>query len=211
MVETRVMKIDPGKIDPVQIQVIIDVLDREEVILYPTETFYGLGAKFSSPKARRRVYEIKGRVLQKPLALVISDLDMLEGLRLDTPPVFRALAAEFWPGPLTMVLDRKAGRKRLSSRDDSLGVRLPDHPWVRALVRRAGYPITASSANISGEREISEPGEAIKVFRGKVALVVDGGRTPGIKPSTVLDLRGGRPMLLREGAVPSSRLAKYLA
>lgn len=211
MVETRFMKIDPRVIDVGQIQTVVDVLDQEEVILYPTDTFYGLGAKFLSPKARRRVYEIKRRDPRKPLAVVVSDLDMLEGLSLDIPPVFRTLAAEFWPGPLTLVFGRKSGRQSLNDRDDSLGVRLPDHPWVRALVRRAGYPITASSANISGESEISEPGETLKVFVGKVALVVEGGRTQGVKPSTVLDLRGGRPMLLREGAIPFSSLAKYLA
>jgi len=98
----------------------------------------------------------------------------------------------------------------LLGEDGSIGIRLPDFSWLRELIRRAGFPLTATSANISGEKEISQPDKVIEIFEGKVDLIVDGGTTPGQLPSTVVDLTSEKPKIIREGALPSTRLSSYL-
>jgi len=209
MIETRIISVDVLDIDLEVIGQIVDVLRKDKVIVYPTDTFYGLGANYFSVPAKQRVYSLKKRDSVKPLSAVVSDWDMLEGLDVEIPPVCMTLAGEFWPGPLTIVLPVRKTRHR--GREDSLAVRVPDHAWLRSLVRKAGFPVTASSANISGEKESADPAEVIDVFKGKVDMIVDGGLTRGGLPSTILDLSRGRPEILREGAVPKEKLIPHLS
>ena len=178
------------------------------VIVYPTDTFYGLGADCFSPPALSRIYEIKGRPLTKGLLVLVSSTDMARQLAAEIPPAFAALSAAFWPGPLTMVLkaapnlpDELVGPAR------TIGIRLPALAWLRELVRTAGFPVVATSANISGEREIDSGEAAVRQFADKVDLIVDGGRTAGGRPSTVVDLTSGKPVVRRDGAIPKESIA----
>jgi L-threonylcarbamoyladenylate synthase len=178
------------------------------VIVYPTDTFYGLGADCFSPPALSRIYDIKGRSLTKGLLVLVSSTDMAGQLAAEIPPAFAALSAAFWPGPLTMVLkaapnlpDELVGPAR------TIGVRLPALAWLRELVRTAGFPVVATSANISGEREIDSGEAAVRQFADKVDLIVDGGRTAGGRPSTVVDLTSGKPVVRRDGAIPRESIA----
>ena len=208
--ETQVVKVDFEAPGEKELEAVIRALKKGGVIVYPTDTFYGLGADCFSGKAVGRVYELKGRDWTKPLSVVISDRDMLGQVARSIPQVFEAVANRFWPGPLTVVLDasdRIPGELHAGS--GSIAVRLPDHPWLRRLVRRAGFPITATSANLSGGEEVSDPGKAADLFLGRVECIVDGGPTPGGKPSTVLDLRG-KPCILREGAIATRLLQDLL-
>jgi L-threonylcarbamoyladenylate synthase len=154
---------------------------------------------------------LKKRDRSKPLSVVVSDSEMVRAIAVEIPPVFSDLQAEFWPGPLTLVL--KAGPivpAALLGSKKTIGVRIPACVWLRRLIRTAGFPVTATSANLSGEGEVTSAEQAILIFRGKVDAIVDGGLAPGRFPSTVLDLTQKNPTVIREGAVSLSRLKKYL-
>ncbi|MBU1338398.1 MAG: threonylcarbamoyl-AMP synthase [Acidobacteria bacterium] len=209
MVKTRVVRTDrfmAGQMDE-----IAAVLRTGGVIVYPTDTFYGLGAGCYFERAIGKIYALKGREWKKPLSVVIADREMLETVTAFIPPGFSLLADEFWPGPLTVILDASPDLpKKLLGGGGRVAVRLPDFPWLRELIRTFGFPLTATSANLSGEEDISRPEDVRRIFDGRVDLIVDGGPTPGGRPSTVLDLTVNPPVVRREGAVPVQRLNTFL-
>jgi len=210
--KTQIIRINPEVIELDKIKKIAKYLKMDGVIVYPTETYYALGADCFSKKAIQAIYRLKKRPSSKPLSVVISDLDMIREIVSEIPSAIQPLISNFWPGPLTLVL--KAGPRvpeELRGPSGSIGVRLTEHQWLRSLVRHASFPITATSANISGEKDISDPEYALRVFNSKVDLMVDGGETKGDLPSTVLDLFGKRVRIIREGAIPFSQLKKYLS
>ena len=207
---TKIIKISPSIIEIDKIDEIVEVLRRDGVIVYPTETFYGLGANGFSARAIQEVYRLKKREALKPLSVVISDISMLDQLVSEIPPLFRPLISKYWPGPLTIILKASPEVPMELQGGGTIGVRLTGHKWVRSLVGQAHFPITATSANTSGEKEISSPHLAKDLYEGKVDLIVDGGVTQGIVPSTVVDMSGGEPRLVREGGIPSSQLKKFL-
>ena len=210
-IQTRIVKIAPQIIELEGIKIIAKILEREGIIAYPTDTFYGLGANCFSKNAIHRIYQIKGRKPSKPLSIVISDIEMMRKIVFGIPHVFWQIADKFWPGPLTIVLKASANFPAdFLGAGASVGIRLPDLPWLRKLVRETGVPITATSANISGEREVACIDEVRENFYGKVDLIVDGGKTKGNLPSTVIDLTSEDPKILREGAIPRSQLRKYM-
>ena len=196
-IQTRIVKITPHKTEMEIIKIIAVILQREGIIAYPTDTFYGLGANCFSKNAIQRIYQLKGRKPSKPLSIVISDIEMMREIAFDIPHVFWQIADKFWPGPLTIVL--KASAKfppGLSGAGASVGIRLPDFSWLRRLVRETGIPITATSANISGR--------PTPLYTDDVELefdrVLPGSSKSGI-PSTVLDITSKKCVLLRKGMV----------
>jgi L-threonylcarbamoyladenylate synthase len=208
---TRVLALNPECADDRKYGRIVRTLNEGGVIVYPTDTFYGLGCSCFAAAAVSRVYELKKRDPSKPLLVVIADVDMAGRVASHLPPLFLELASKFWPGPLTLTLKASpAVPREVLGEGDSIAVRMPDVLWLRAVIRQAGYPLVATSANISGEKEVSTADEALALFRGKVDLIVDGGRTPGVSPSTVLDLTADKPRLVREGALPRTALERYL-
>jgi L-threonylcarbamoyladenylate synthase len=209
--KTLIVRIEPEKVPDDVIETVADILLRDGMMAYPTETFYGLGAVCFSGKAVRRIYRLKARDAGKPLSLIVSSLDMIETLAVGPPPVFHRLAGEFWPGPLTLVLKASPSfPARLAGPGHTIGVRIPSVPWLRRLVHEIGLPITATSANISGEGEISDPAKVLRTFNDKVDIIVDGGPTRGGQASTIVDITGPMPRILREGAVSKAQLEKYL-
>ena len=210
-VRTQVIKIDPRNVEPGIIQNVVATLSRGGVIVYPTDTFYGLGADSYTEKAVERISSLKKRRRLKPFPVLISGPEMLEDIVEDVPPSFSPISSRFWPGPLTLVLKAASGFPAgLLGPGRSIGVRLPAVPWLRELVGRLGSPMVATSANITGRGELSRPEEIIQLFDGKVELIVDGGKTPGVRPSTVIDLTSGKPKLLRHGAISMEELQEYL-
>ena len=160
------------------------------VVAFPTDTVYGLGV---APGGEARIYEIKGRPAELPLILMVIDAEQARGI-VEIDDRAWGFVERWWPGPLTLVLP--AG-------DGTLGVRVPDHPLALELLRAAG-PLLTSSANRHGEPAALTAEEAARL--PGLAGVVDGGRAPGGVPSTVLDLTGPRPRVVREGAIPAARL-----
>jgi L-threonylcarbamoyladenylate synthase len=209
--KTRIIRVSPAVIENDKMGEIAKVLRGGGIIVYPTETFYGLGANVFSDEAIQKVYRLKKRDPLKPLSVLISDVDMLSRITSELPASFHQAVFRLWPGPLTVILKASSAvPKKLQGQAGTLGIRLPGYKWVRSLVRYLDFPITATSANVSGESAISSPIEAKKLFEGFVDLIVDGGTTEGLLPSTVVDLSGERPILIREGAIPSSQIKKYL-
>jgi L-threonylcarbamoyladenylate synthase len=204
---SEIIRVNPEKIEPDKIGRISTVLKSGGLIVYPTETFYGLGADCYSAAAAKRIYSLKERAAAKPLSVVVSDIDMLRDITAVIPPKLEELVSPFWPGPLTIVLtaSEKVPRVLLGG-GSTIGVRLPGSEWLRQLVHVAGFPITATSANVSGTKELSQSEEVISAFAGKVDLIVDGGKTPGMLPSTVIGLSSARLKILREGVLPASEI-----
>jgi len=190
-----------------QVEAALSVLRREGVVAYPTDTLYGLGANAFSLRAVRRVFETKGRRADMALPLLLADASDVDRVAIDIPPLARALAERFWPGPLTLVLRRASTIPDLvTGGRGTVAVRVPDHPVPRALARGLGAPITGTSANPSGG---PDPRTAEDVRRGLGALVdyvIDGGPAPVGRPSTVLDLTGPEPRVLRQGALDATTL-----
>jgi L-threonylcarbamoyladenylate synthase len=209
--KTQVIKVDLERRENWEIEQISHILYTEGIGVYPTETFYGLGANCYSKKAVSRVYQLKRRDRTKPLSVIVSGMDMMEEITSERPKLFYRLSKQFWPGPLTLVL--KASEEFpefVTGPSKTIGVRWPDHKWLNALVKKTDFPITATSANVSGTSEIATPERAIELFKGKVEFIVDGGKTKGELPSTVLSLVSGKPKILREGALPSQKILPYL-
>ena len=210
-VKTKIIKITPALVESDKIKNIAKVLQEEGIIAYPTDTFYGLGASCFSEKAIQRIYRLKRREPSKPISLIISDINMARDIAKDIPSLFWKMAGEFWPGPLTLVLKASSTLPTdLLGPGGSIGVRQTALSWIRELLEETAFPITATSANISGEKEISNPEIIRDSFFGLVDLIVDGGETRGALPSTVIDLTSAKPVILREGVVPRSVLGKYL-
>jgi L-threonylcarbamoyladenylate synthase len=208
---TRIIRIDPALVELNKIKIVAKVLKKEGIIAYPTDTFYGLGASCFSGKAIQRIYHLKKRKPSKPISIIISDINIVRDIAKDIPSLFWKMASELWPGPLTLVLKASSKLpKGLLGPGDSIGIRQPALSWIRKLLEKTGFPITATSANISGEKDIADPEMIRDFFFGSVDLIVDGGTSKGTLPSTVVDLISAKPVILREGAVSRSALGKYI-
>jgi L-threonylcarbamoyladenylate synthase len=211
LTKTRIIGIDPAGENAIPVGEIAAALLEDAVAAYPTETFYALGAAAFSRTAVEKVYRLKRRDTGKPLSVIASDLDMVGEISASLPPAFKALAGEFWPGPLTLVLPASAGLPEfLLGPGRTIAVRIPPRPWLRALVREVSEPLTATSANLSGEKELADPAEVAAVFQGKIDMIVDGGPAPGGAPSTIVDLTSPEPRILRIGMIPEARIRAVL-
>ena len=172
------------------------------LVAFPTETFYGLGADALDPAAVARVFHAKGRPADKPLLVLVDSLAMAGEVVAGIPARARRLMARYWPGPLTLILPAAARLPpALTAGTGTIGVRIPGHPVALALVRAAGRPITAPSANPHGAASPRTAAEVLAGLGDAVDLVLDAGPTPGGLPSTLLDLTAAVPRVLRAGAV----------
>lgn len=189
----------------------VEALRRGEVIVYPTETFYALGVDFSVPGALERLYALKARQPDQPIALIAADLAMAFSVVREVPAAARALAAKFWPGPLTLVLPAAAQLPAgLIGPDGGVGVRVSPHPICGALAAELGRPLTATSANRTGLPPARSVDEARAMFREHVAIYLDGGVTNVVAPSTVVGFDGAGIRVFRAGAIAASTLRKHL-
>jgi L-threonylcarbamoyladenylate synthase len=209
--QTSIVKIDPDRVETNKVGKIVEVLGKGGLIAFPTETFYGLGAHALIKDAVEAVFRLKGRDPGNPVSVIVSDLAMLERMVEPPPAVFKAIAARFWPGPLTLVLKAVPGiPDDILGPDRTIGIRYPKVDWIRAAVKVLGAPITATSANLSGEKELYDPRDVKRAFAGLVDLIVDGGRTPGLLATTVLDLTKDKPLVLRDGQISRAALEEFL-
>jgi tRNA threonylcarbamoyl adenosine modification protein (Sua5/YciO/YrdC/YwlC family) len=180
---------------------VAEVLSRDGVIAYPTDTLYGLGCLVSRKKAVDRIQSMKGRDPRKPMSILCADMEMLcrYTRHLDTP-TFRILKQMF-PGPYTAVLPCSREVPRYLQNKHTVGLRIPDHVFCRAITRLVGEPIITTSCNVSGEEPLTTSWEIQEALGHLLDLVVDCGDPEG-QASTVIDLSGEEPVLLRQGAGP---------
>jgi L-threonylcarbamoyladenylate synthase len=177
------------------------VLERGGVVAFPTETFYGFGVAALDAAAVRRLFALKGRPESRPILVLVDDPARIERFAVVGANA-RGLIARHWPGALTLVFAARDGvPAELTAGTGTIGVRQPGHPVARALAAALGAPVTAPSANRTGEAPPTTAVEVLSVFDGRIDLVMDGGPTPGGLPSTVLDVTVDPPRVLRQGAV----------
>lgn len=190
----------------------VAALRRGDVIVFPTETFYGLGADALNPAAIDKILLLKGRSADNPIPLIVADRAMLERVVEEFPPMAQRLADRFWPGPLTLVLPAKARLSApLLNRDGGVGVRISSHPLARRLCRELGCPITATSANLSGQPPARTIAEALTYFSGRLTVYLDGGALAGKKGSTVVEVREGGLKIAREGEIGAAEIEACVA
>ena len=178
------------------------ILREGGLVAMPTETVYGLGANALDANAVRRIFEAKGRPQDNPLILHISGTQWLPRYCADIPPLAFILTRKFWPGPLTLVLKRKpVVPDQTTAGLDTVAVRCPSHPVAQALIRELGLPIAAPSANLSGRPSCTTAEAVREDMDGKIHAIVDGGPCPVGVESTIIDLTGDKPRLLRPGGI----------
>jgi len=193
------------------IENIQSVLNSDGVVAFPTDTFYGLGADPFNPIALSRIFEIKQRPADKPLLVLIHSLNQLADFSTEVSDNARKLIEHFWPGPLTLLFKSAPGLPDvLTAGTGTIGIRLPDHPFTCRFLETLDRPLTAPSANISGASEPLSAQEVENELGDKLNLIVDGGPTPGGKPSTLLDTTTHPPTLIREGALSRSDIESVL-
>ena len=187
----------------------VSVLSGGGVVTIPTDTLYGIAAAALDESAVQRVFDVKERGLSTPLPLFVSDVDDFHEFGLRVPDVARELAAAFWPGKLTIVVERSSRVPDIVTGGlDTVGLRIPDHPVPREIVARLAAPITATSANISGQPPLTSAEQVLRHLRDRLDLVVDGGRLRPSKPSTVIDVTRNPCRILRQGAVTPERIGQ---
>ncbi len=177
----------------------------------PTETFYGLCARYDSPAVLKRLYAMKGRPKDRAIPLIIGDETMLRLVAAAVTGMAERLVQRFWPGPLTLLLDARADLPELiTAGTGKVAVRVPGTSFALDLVRTLGVPLTATSANISGLPPAETAQEVIQYFRDAIDVVVDGGKTPGGMPSTIVEVTGGRVKIARPGKISEEEIRNAL-
>ena len=181
----------------------LHLLQAGKVIALPTDTVYGLAVDPLNQEAVQRLFTVKQRPPEVAIPLLLADATQLRQVVSAVPPVARRLAAAFWPGALTLILPaRPVLPANLLAGGHSVAVRWPDAPAVHALANALGRPLAVTSANRSGCAPARTAGEVIAQLAGRIPLILDGGPTPGRTPSTIVDLTGHEPHLLRPGPIP---------
>ena len=186
----------------------VKILRIGGVIAFPTDTVYGLGADAFNATAVERIYEIKNRPRHQQLPLLITDVEQLTTLANPIPEIAWFLAKRFWPGGLTLVLPKTDSLPAYLASGPTIAVRVPDHPVCLALIQRLGNPIIGTSANISGQPSVLTAEEVGQQLGGKIDFIINGGKCPGGRESTVVDVTCESPIILRQGIIPSDEIDK---
>jgi L-threonylcarbamoyladenylate synthase len=193
-----VVKIDPENPDRRIINSAAKAIREGSLVVFPTETVYGIAANLFDKKSVARLYRIKGRPRGKPFTVHVSDIKMIKKMGCAVTKEALRLIKKFWPGPLTIILKVKGG--------STMGLRMPANKIALELIRTAAVPVIAPSANLSGKKAPASAQDAIKNLGGKVDIVLDGGRTAIGVESTVIDLTVTPPKILRKGAIKAEDL-----
>jgi L-threonylcarbamoyladenylate synthase len=209
--ETKKWMIEDVDLSYPQIKEAAMWIRKNEVIAFPTETVYGLGANAFSTEAVAKIFQAKGRPDDNPLIVHIANLEQLKGLVNEIPAHANTLIEAFWPGPLTLVLNKGEGiADNVTAGLSTVAVRMPNHPVALALISEANVPIAAPSANVSGKPSPTKADHVYDDLAGKIVGIVDGGATGVGVESTVLDCTTEIPMILRPGGVSREELEKVI-
>ena len=191
------------------IQVALNILKSGGLVAFPTDTVYGVGSLAFDGKAVESIYIAKNRPIEKAIPILIGDMDDLTKVASSVPDMAKKFASRFWPGPLTLIVPKLPTLPEAVSATDTVAVRVPDHQVARTLLRAAG-PMAVTSANISGQSSPSTADEVSAQLGSRIALIIDGGRTPGGVPSTLVDCTGTKPAILREGPISMQELLSVI-
>lgn len=209
--QTKVLKIDGCAIDSVKIQEAAELIRQGELVAFPTETVYGLGADALRPEASKKIYAAKGRPSDNPLIVHIAKFEDLVSIAETVPTQAKMLSDAFWPGPLTMIV-RKNQRVPYETTGgmDTVAVRMPNHPAALSLIKESGCLIAAPSANTSGKPSPTEAEHVLVDMDGRIPMILDGGAVGIGLESTIVDLTEDVPMILRPGYITRDMLEEVL-
>jgi len=190
-----------------QVELGVSILKRGGLVAFPTDTVYGLGASANVPQAVERVYRVKERPPNMALPLLLADISQITEVAEPVPPIAWLLVNKFLPGALTIVLPKsKSVLDIITAGGTTVAIRIPAHPVPVALVRGLGAPVVGTSANLSGKPSALTADEVHSQFGAQVDLVIDGGKCPGGRESTIVDVSRETPVILREGAISEEEL-----
>ena len=209
--ETRIVQIDSAKIDKNRLKEAAQLIQQGELVAFPTETVYGLGADALRPEASCKIYAAKGRPSDNPLIVHICKFEELESIAKEVPKQAKLLSDAFWPGPLTMVVfkNEKVPYETTGGMD-TVAVRMPNHPVALGLIEESGCLIAAPSANTSGKPSPTEAGHVALDMDGRIPMILDGGAVGIGIESTIVDLTEEKPMILRPGYITKEMLEEVL-
>ena len=201
--ETRIVKLTEDNLKDVAKEA-GKLLKEGRLVAFPTDTVYGLGAVYSDRSAVNRIFEAKGRPENKPLSVLISDISQVYLLAGDIPDGAEKIMQEFWPGALTVIFrkNREADvPDEVTAGRDTIGIRMPDSEITINIIKEAGSPLAAPSANISGKRSAAKASEVTEDLAGRIDMIIDGGDCSIGVSSTIIDMSRGDVSILREGIV----------
>lgn len=204
--KTEVLRAD----HPIAQRHALDVLNNGGLVVFPTDTVYGLAALPAKPEFIERLYVVKGRDSARAIAVLIGSINELSKVSKEPGDTAIRLARRFWPGPLTIVVPRHPDLPEILSPKPTIGVRMPDHPIALQLLKLTG-PLAVTSANLSGRENTTTVAEVLAQLDSRVHLVLDGGKTPGGLPSTVIDCTGQELEILRQGPISREEIENFLA
>lgn len=205
MIRTEIISTnDPGAVSHA-----ILIIQQGGLVAIPTDTVYGVGASINNPLAIQKLYTVKQRNQTKAIPVLVGNpSDLIQVVQVVTHSA-RSLVKNFWPGPLTIILERNPHLPQILSPTDTIGVRMPDHLVALELLCKAG-PLAVTSANLSGFPDSCTAQEVNNQLNGKIDLILDGGETPGGIPSTVVDCTSDRCVLLRQGPITYQAILESL-
>ena len=210
-IPTKVVRVDPFRPEVAIIEYAAELIQKGQLVVFPTETVYGLGADALQPQAIERIFTAKGRPFSDPLIVHIADRSILQTLVVDVPPTAHKLVEAFWPGPLTLIFPAGPSVPRLITAGlPTVAIRMPRHPIALALIRAAGSPIAAPSANRFMHVSPTTAQHVLADLNGQIPLILDGGPCEVGVESTVLDLCSDRATILRPGGVSLEALRTVL-
>lgn len=187
------------------------IIKEGGIVIFPTETVYGIGTNGLNEKAVQQLYEVKQRPLNKPISLLVNSIDMIEEIAKDITDIEYELIKEFFPGPLTIILKKNnIVPNILTANQDTVGIRMPANKIALKLIEYAGVPIATPSANISGRPSGTNIKDIMEDFDGKVDYFVDGGPSKIGRASTIVKVEKGIPKILRKGAISEEQIRQIL-
>ena len=208
MVKTKVAKIETKNPNKKIIKEAVKIIKNGGLVIYPTETCYGLASNATDIKVVKKIYKIKKRPRTKPIPIIVSDLKTIKKYGKITKKI-KLLINKFMPGPLTIITHKKKAIPDILNPNE-IAFRISSNPVAALLTRGVGLPITATSANISGKPPLYKIKEVIKTFDKKVEMILDCGNLPKIKPSTYIDMKNDKPKIIREGPISINEILKEL-
>ena len=203
----RTLSVDPQAPDDEFLSITAGQLEKGGIVVFPTSSFYGLGASAFKPEALRRVYTAKRRPAQKPLLVLIASMEQLSALVKEVPKAAEQLILAFWPGQVTLVFDAHPELPALlTAHSGKIGVRLAAHPVAVALLQKFGGPISGTSANLSGATACTAVSQLDERLKNEVDVILDAGTLGGGFPSTVVDVTAEPVKVIREGIIPAKQI-----
>ncbi len=204
----RIFRVYPKHPDLHAIELAANVIRMGGFVVYPTDTCYALGVNALNPRAVLELYRLKKRSLSKYITMALSDVKELDKYAV-WEIKYDGIIQRFLPGPVTFIMHKKAVVPDILN-PTAVGIRIPDNDIARLLVNKAGVPVTATSANISGAPQAYKIENIVRYFGEGVDVILDAGQLPYRPPSTIVDLTGPKPVLIREGAVPFAEILRVL-